>query len=229
LAGTYGRAGPTYGLEAVECTACPEHTTTNAAGATGPLACVVEPGYGYDDGEVVECDYGTYSAGGRQAACVACGVGYNTSRNGAATEADNAITGADGPEDCVVAAGWTPRQGGGLAPCSAGFYKSMLGASACVACPAGTTTTLVNGAAALSDCDACKPGFAAGGGGGGVDPKAAAACVPCSSGTYSTGGGAACVACPKPAGYTGSMVTRPVREREREGGGSGTATFSTCH
>jgi hypothetical protein len=200
--GTWGSDQPTYGLQDVECTKCPEHSTTKSVASTQMLQCLVEPGYGFHEGQVLECDFGTYNPGGNQKPCTSCGDGYNTSSNGTATEA---IRGADGPEDCVISAGWTKDGAGGLKPCTQGFYKSALGGSACLQCPAGTTSTANMALTHRSDCDACRPGF----GSPGIDP-AAPACAICPSGTYSFGmkkGGGECVACTKTKGYSGAMVS----------------------
>lgn len=92
-----------------------------------------------------------------------------------------------------------------------------------MACPVGTTTTVIIAAEAASECDACLPGY-----GNATIDAAAPACGLCASGTYSFGyvqGGAACEACPKPDGYTGDMVSRKVGGRGHRGrlGGAGVA------
>jgi hypothetical protein len=59
-----------------------------------------------------------------------------------------------------------------------------------------------------SDCNSCRPGF-----GGVIITLTAPACTKCTSGTYAAGykvGGEACSSCPKPTGYTGTMVSRNV-------------------
>lgn len=207
--GTWGRSEPTYGLVETECAECPDHSSTLAEASTSSLACLVDPGYGWEDGAVLQCDYGYWSAGGTHNPCTYCGVGYNTSATpGGGTTA--AITGAISKASCAIAAGWTPDGGGGggIKPCVKGFYKELLGASACVACPVGTTTTLMTYAVARSDCDACAPGY----GNPAIDP-AAPACAACASGSFSFGnkaGGSECQECPKPAGYTCRMVSRMV-------------------
>jgi hypothetical protein len=211
--GSFGRAAPVYGLVDVACSKCPDFTTTDAQGATSTSQCLTLPGYGWNDGAVDICAFGTYAPGHSQNPCAACGEGYNTTRNGSAGAA--AIEGATGPGDCVVAAGFTPAPGGGggLAPCPPGTYKSLLGPSSCVSCPSGTTTVGYGGAIQASDCRACAPGY----GSAGIDP-ASPSCGLCSSGTFSPGnraGGAPCQACPRPSGFSGKMVSRPVRARRR--------------
>jgi hypothetical protein len=217
--GTYGRDRASYGLYSVECTKCVEATTTAAPGASSPLHCVTLPGYGWGRGGSERCEFAYWSPGGGQEPCQYCGEGYNTTASAGGTAP---AAGADAAGDCAVAAGWTPDGRGGVKPCMQGFYKSLLGDSPCVRCPAGTTTTLTFAPAALSDCDACRPGFGA----AAIDP-ASPACGLCGSGTYAFGyvqGGAACEACPKPDGYDGRMVSRRVgrpRNRGFVGGGKG--------
>lgn len=201
--GTYGRDRDTYGLVDVECTKCLEFSTTNRTGSTAPADCVTLPGYGYDDGAINLCRYGSYNPGSNQNPCSLCGEGYNTTTTAGGT---SPAEGADAQTDCAVAAGWTVDGAGGIKPCVQGFYKSLLGSSACVKCPNGTTSTLTIRAVALSDCDACRPGF----GNAAVEP-AAPGCALCASGTWSFGyvqGGKACEPCPRPTGYNGSMVSR---------------------
>lgn len=126
--------------------------TTLQTASINASQCVTLPGYGYYDGAAMECDYGLYSSGCSQNECDYCGDGYNTSRNGSPDPA-NATTGADGPQDCVVAAGWTSDGLGGIKPCPQGWFKSQFGRGACVRCPHGTTSTTVMAAIAESDCD----------------------------------------------------------------------------
>jgi len=158
------------------------------------------------EGQVIECEYGTYNPGGNHNPCTSCGEGYNTSD---ASSLTNASTGADGPEDCIVAAGWAPDGSDGLKPCTQGFYKDLMGKSSCVQCPSGTTTTATLAAGELSQCDVCRPGF----GDYSVNATGSPSCTICPSGTYSFGfthEGGSCVPCAKPAGYTGAMVSRRV-------------------
>ena len=168
--------------------------------------------------QVLLCDYGTYSPGGDKSECISCGEGYNTTANGAAPT-PNAVTGATSAGQCAIAAGWTyadpsdPSKG--LTPCTRGFYKALIGNATCSPCPSGTTTTITIGATALSDCNACTPGYGNPGGyiGDLTDPY----CQVCNSGTYSPGyftGGQACAACPKPSLFTGNMVSRQVRRAQ---------------
>jgi ferredoxin-like protein FixX len=206
-AGTYGRSTDTYGLVDVECTKCLEYTTTAAVGSTTGAQCLTLSGYGWDNGQITECDYGYYSSGNSQDPCSYCGEGYNTSTGPSGT---TPVTGASSNASCVIAAGWTADGSGGVKPCMQGTYKSLLGSSACVTCPNGTTTTITFAPARLSDCDACRPGY---GVSGSID-LSAPACTACPSGTYSFGyvsGGSTCQPCPAPDGYTGLMVSRKVR------------------
>jgi hypothetical protein len=46
----------TYGLVDVECTKCLDHSSTAAPGATNQSMCLVDPGYGWADGQVLECE-----------------------------------------------------------------------------------------------------------------------------------------------------------------------------
>ncbi|KAI8465713.1 MAG: hypothetical protein J3K34DRAFT_525137 [Monoraphidium minutum] len=202
--GEFGRGADTYGLDDVACSDCPPFSTTAAEGSTESSQCFMLPGYGHERGGVFEiCGYGSYSAGGGMSPCTPCGYGYNTSA------ADGApVKGATSQAQCAAAAGFTPLSTGGLKPCVGGFYKDRLGNYPCQRCPAGTTTVAITPAAALSECEACAPGY--GSAAGGIDP-AAPACAICPSGTYSPGrvvGGAPCEACPKPPGYTGRMASR---------------------
>ena len=201
--GTWGRPEGTFGLVDLDCAKCPEHSTTRQEASTDVLQCLADPGYGYDDGGLNECAAGSWSRGGAHEACTPCGEGYTTSANGV-----DVITGATGPEQCIIAPGWTPDGGkaGGLKPCVQGFYKSALGPSACVQCPSSTTTSLLWRATSLADCDACQPGFS----NPAID-AARPACSLCPSGTFSIGrkaGGSACEPCPKPVGFSGRMVSR---------------------
>lgn len=201
--GTFGRDTATFGLIEVECTKCLENTVTPNEASTSPADCVTLAGYGYYDGAALQCDYGTYNNGSNQNPCQLCGEGYNTS-----TAADGTLPalGADSQSDCVIAAGWTTDGAGGIKPCTQGYYKSLLGASECVKCPNGTTTTLAIRSSELSDCDACRPGF-----GNDALDLASPGCALCPSGTWSYGyvlGGKACEACPRPANYAGDMVSR---------------------
>jgi hypothetical protein len=205
--GTYGRLNSTYGLVDVECVKCDEHTITLGIGSNAVLQCVTEPGYGWYNGQVEECAYGYYSPGNNQNPCVWCGSGFNTTAGGATTVA--AITGATASTDCVVAAGWTGDGVSGIKPCTRGWYKSLLGDSPCLRCPRGTTTSISDGAVALSDCDSCLAGFY-----NAALNVSDPGCTICTSGTYSFGnrpGGNGCLDCPKPLHYTGKMASRRVR------------------
>jgi hypothetical protein len=205
--GSFGRPAPTAGLVDVECSKCQEHTTTDTTGSTDPKACLTLAGFGYSDGTVEICGFGSYAPGHSQARCNSCGTGYNTTNGGGDTQP---IQGADSPDDCVIAAGWTAAANGGLKPCRRGSYKSALGPATCQTCPVGTTTTLMNAAKEQSDCDACVPGF----GNAAID-LGSPSCQICESGKYAPGlvrGGKACQACPQiPADYTGKMVSKRVR------------------
>ena len=192
-----------------------EGTTTN--GKTGSItvdACVTNPGYGYYDGQVLQCDFGSYSPGGDQSECADCGDGYNTTADGSVPSTIG-VVGATSASQCAIAAGWAytdvsdPSQG--LAPCSRGFYKDLIGNATCSQCPSGTTTTFVSGAVAVSDCNACSPGY--GNPSGFITSLKAPSCSMCPSGTYSPGyfsGGQFCAACPKPSLFSGKMVSLPV-------------------
>lgn len=206
--GSYGRGADSYGLIAAPCTLCPEFTTTNGTGSTDASQCVTLPGYGWTDGGTVACDYGYWSAGGTQDPCTPCGYGYTTTVNGSTSPADVTM-GATSADQCVIAAGYTPLPNGGLKPCPIGLYKALLGPSACIACPAHTTTKGYSAAAKLGDCDACAAGF---GSPTPLDPEAPS-CSLCPSGTFAPGrvDSGPCVPCPKAPNYTGRMVSRPVR------------------
>ncbi|KAI8474459.1 MAG: hypothetical protein J3K34DRAFT_493826 [Monoraphidium minutum] len=203
--GTFGRDAPTTGLVAVDCTHCMEGTTTRGAGATASSACVTLPGHGWHDGGAEPCAPGYWSAGGGHDECKYCGDLYTTT-DPAAPSVE--VSGATGPEFCAVVAGHqVDARWGGLGACEQGWYKAAPGNASCARCPAGTTTTAARGAAALAECDACRPGFGAA---AGLD-AAAPACGVCPSGTYSPGmvsGGSPCLPCPKPAGFAGAMVSR---------------------
>lgn len=193
---TFGRDMDTYGLGDVVCSTCPDNSTTVGVGSTISNQCVTMPGFGWEKGDIQLCNYAYYSPGGTHDPCTLCGEGYNTS-----------TTGANSPSDCQAAAGWTVDAAtGSLKPCAQGYYKTLLGTSQCQKCPAGTTTTSIPTAVAVSDCNACQPGF----GSVSIDP-ASPSCTACPSGTFSAGrvrGGQQCQACPKPDGYTGDMVSR---------------------
>ena len=127
---TFGRPNKTYGLVDVECTKCLENTHTNADGSTSQAECLTDAGYGYDDGAVNMCDYGSYNPGDNQAACTQCGAFYNTSADGVAAATAGRL-GADSPDDCKPDFGWTNDTAGGLKPCVQGYYKDTLGWGAC--------------------------------------------------------------------------------------------------
>jgi len=208
--GTYGRSNNTFGLVDVECTKCLDHSTTNTTASTSQAACLTEPGYGWYSGQVLECDYGTWSYGFSQQPCSLCGEGYNTTNT--TTPVTYALTGSDEPTDCQIAAGWQLAVAGdstkGLAPCTRGNYKELIGETTCSQCPNGTTTAITVAATELSDCNSCRPGF----GGSSIDLEAPV-CAMCLSGTYGSGykvGGEVCTDCPKPDGFTGDMVSRNV-------------------
>ena len=205
-ANTYGRAQNTYGIVEVECTKCPEHTYANTTGHTSIDDCLTVRGYGYEDGAVNQCDFGTYSVGGDVSACTACAPGYNTSFASGQIEAEGvggATMGAYLASQCVVGAGVFYTNGnnanGGLSPCPRNTYNAKLSYGVCDDCPGNKATMILSGATLASDCDACKPG------------SAGADCTSCISGKYAPGyvlGGGSCTDCPKPSGFTGNMVSR---------------------
>lgn len=207
--GTYGRPNNTYGLVNVECTKCMDHSTTATAGATSQALCLVEPGYGWNDGQVLECEYGYYNLGGNQNLCTYCGDGYNTSAIAGAMVGEMK---SNASSTCQVDFGFY-TSASGIEACLRGMYKDTLGntspsTSSCLSCPRGTSTTKRQAALLRSDCDTCKPGF---GLLSGVITLSNPGCDRCAAGTYSSGfvyGGQTCAACPKPAGYSGSMVSR---------------------
>ena len=211
-ADTYGRANNTFGLVEVSCDKCLEHTSTrNATASTSGDACVTNAGYGYNDGEVDQCEFGTWAAGGDVSACDECGEHYNTTADGS-VPTTTAVAGASAAGQCAIAAGWTYADladaAKGLAPCVRGTYKALIGNASCTTCPAGTTTTITMAATARSDCDSCRPGF-----GTASINLANPSCAMCSSGAYSAGynkGGQSCAACPKPELFSGTMVSRNV-------------------
>ena len=216
-ANTYGRPNATYGLLEVECTKCPENTETNTTtGNTDIGACLTKPGYGYDDGAVNQCDFGTYAPGGTDDACSTCPAFYNTTTTpptlGSKTVVaeTGAIMGASDVTQCVVGAGVKFTNGvnntDGLSPCPRGTYNEWLNYGACDSCPNGTTTLIVSGATKASDCDACQPGYF-----GLLSDLGASTCTACGSGTYSAGlqlgGTESCTNCT--VAYTGAtMVSR---------------------
>ena len=61
------------------CSKCVEHSTTNATGATSQSQCLVEPGWGWGDGEVLRCEFGFFNEGYNQRPCTYCGDLFNTS------------------------------------------------------------------------------------------------------------------------------------------------------
>ena len=165
--------------------------------------------------QVLECEYGTWGAGGNLDVCNLCGEHYNTTANGA-VPTTAALTGASSASQCAIAAGWSyvvPSDASqGLTPCNRGFYKDLIGNTTCTQCPNATTTTIMVAATELSDCNACRPGF--GVPSGSIASLSAPSCGICTSGTYSSGyftGGQACLPCPKPSLFTGRMVSRQVR------------------
>lgn len=137
--GTYGRDRDTYGLVEVECTKCLEFSTTNGTGATAPADCVVLPGYGYNDGEVQQCEFATFNPGSNQDLCLRCGEGFNTS-----TTADGTVAapGADAESDCVIAAGWQFDGRSGVKPCIQARARGGRGAGAGVGVAAQLSTLL---------------------------------------------------------------------------------------
>lgn len=220
--GTYGRANKTYGLVDVECTKCLEHSTTSSTASQSQDACLTIAGYGWYSGQVLQCEFGTYSTGNTQNPCTLCGEGYNTTAD-SAVPTTTAIEGATNSTTCAIAAGWQYAILGdsdaGLAPCTRGSYKELIGNATCSQCPTGTTTAITMAATEVSDCNSCRPGFE-GTSSGLIDDLEAPTCQICTSGTYAAGykvGGEACSTCPKPTGYTGAMVSRNV-----------SSAFGTC-
>ena len=190
--GTYGRGDSTVGLVEVECSKCPDHSTTNTTGATASTQCLTEPGYGYSNGQMQICEQGTFSPGGSQQPCTACGQARTSLLEGATSAAD-----------CVSDSGWSDS----LTPCAEGFYKAASGNGSCRACPSGTTTLAV-GATSLAHCNTCKPGY-----GSEAINLSSPSCDICPSGTVWAGRvlrGAPCTACTPPPLYTGAMVSRRV-------------------
>jgi hypothetical protein len=204
--GTYGRPNNTYGLVDVECTKCLDHSSTSAPGATNQSQCLVEAGYGWADGQVLECEYGYYNPGGNQNLCTYCGDGYNTSASANATAGEYKATDAS---QCRVDFGYFNGSSLGIEACLRGYYKDTLGPHACSQCPAGVSTTKAQAGLKISDCNTCKPGF--GVAGGVIADLSAPTCARCTSGTYSSGfkaGGQICDVCPQAANFTGKMVSR---------------------
>lgn len=205
--GTYGRPNNTYGLVNVECTKCMDHSTTSAAGANSQDQCLVEAGYGWNDGQVLECEYGYYNPGGNQNLCTYCGDGFNTSATANATAGEMRSIAAS---TCQVDFGFY-TSASGIEACLRGTYKANLGnvaigTTSCTTCPAGTSTTKRQAAILVSDCDTCKPGF-----GNAAINLANPSCSRCLTGTYSPGlvkGGQSCGECPKSANFSGTMVSR---------------------
>ena len=146
----------TYGLVNVECTKCVEHATTNTTGASSQSQCLVEPGYGWADGQVLECEYGFYNEGSNQRPCTPCGEGYNTSATPNATSGEYKSTSAAA---CQVDFGFWLGASGGVEACLRGSYKDNLGnvavgTAGCKACPVGTSTTKRAAGLLVSDCGA---------------------------------------------------------------------------
>ena len=201
----------TYGLVDVGCTKCPEHSVTNGTGATGQDWCLVEAGYGWEDGQVLECDYGTWNEGGNRRPCTSCGEFFNTTN---APWSYAGERGSDSPDDCKIDFGYSRgvcpavAASQGIVACLRGYYKNVVSSThSCTQCPTGTSTTMARAAVAKSDCNTCRPGF--GVTGGAISPSAPA-CTACGSGTFSSGyvaGGQPCKDCPKAANFTGKMVS----------------------
>lgn len=207
--GTYGRPNNTYGLVDVECTKCLDHSTTAAPGATNQSQCLVEAGYGWADGQVLECEYGYYNPGGNQNLCTYCGDGYNTSVTANATAGEYKATDAS---QCRVDFGYFNGSSNGIEACLRGYYKDTLGPQSCTQCPAGVSTTKAQAGLKISDCDTCKPGFGVSTADGKIADLSNPTCARCTSGKYSSGfvaGGQVCAACPQAANFTGKMVSRP--------------------
>ena len=214
-ADTFGRVNSTYGLVAFACDKCPPNSRTlSVTGSTSGAACKAPPGFGWYDAQVKRCEFGYFNTGNNQNECTFCGEGYNTTTS--STPSTTAIEGTDALSRCQVAAGWfvsdPANLAAGLSQCPRGSYKELIGSVNCTACPAATTTTIVSGATALSDCDACDPGF-----GRASTNLSAPSCTICPTGEFSPGlvsGGAACgAACPNPALFDAAgdvMVSRPV-------------------
>lgn len=131
----YGVAGPTFGLQAFPCTACPYNMVTkkptafpyppsneppfysdadNAVdgdgGFTDPKACVTEVGYGYNGRISYKCPRGWYNAGNNRDACTQCPYG-RTTLDDAAEQASE--------EDCGIAPGFGFFDGA-IVPCPIG-------------------------------------------------------------------------------------------------------------
>lgn len=168
---TYGVDQRSFGQVASECSKCPANSGTQGRAAqVGPGSCRTLPGYGWEDGVVEECAYGSWATGGDQSRCTECGAGYNTTDG-----AGNAVMGATSAAACQVDIGWQPDGSGGITPCPQGTYKATYGPAACSPCPSGTTSSWVLGATEVAQCDACLPGYGAP---GPLNP-AAPACSPC--------------------------------------------------
>ena len=78
-------------------------------------------------------------------------------------------------------------------------------------CPAGTTTTVRMAAVAVTDCNACRPGFGAFTSNAQIDLTKPPTCSLCGSGSYSPGnfaGGQNCMKCPQAQDFSGKMVSR---------------------
>lgn len=197
----YGVAEETFGLAAAPCRSCPTNmvTTTSApsvdyrvggaaqSGTAGlpffdPLACVTQPGFGYEGGASVRCKVGSYNAGNNMNACTECDAGLTT-----------AAAGATASTDCGIAPGYGFRDGS-VQMCALDTYNAAVQTTlttACTACSGNSGSSEV-GAASAEQCDVCKAGY-------GSSTGNVANCADCSA-TNGFGApgrsGLACQACP---------------------------------
>jgi hypothetical protein len=231
-----GKYNPNIGVEA-SCLACPAGKYSPGTGAVSSNVCIdcsagkfnlylgkssesacsscTAGKYGPDTGRALECSaclpgeyndennaiacrkcpagtYTTDTASTAIAACTQCAVGRYNSALGAVAECTV----------CEIGRFASTTGKSSCDRCAAGTYATATGLSACLNCGAGLYSTIMGLSGTCSSCDAGK--FSAGAG-----ASSAAACQPCTTGTFGPSAGASvcplCVA-GKYAGTTGKTA-----------------------
>lgn len=188
----YGVANTTYGLSASPCRDCPANlvtsgdlSTTYKNGAIGfysPLACVTQPGYGYNGRASYQCRAGSYNAGNNYAACQECGEGKTT--------ADLAASQVS-VSDCLIATGYGYHNSQ-IQPCPVGTYNNATQSNLtapCTTCPTGLTTS-GTGSNRADQCNLCSAGY------GGTDCATQCGGASATYGPAGSDAGTNCTTCP---------------------------------
>lgn len=195
-AGTYSTATAATALDT--CTACGAHETS-VRGSESPDACVCEAGYATDGSDTCEaCALGKYAPMDGTPSCLWCPDATFASST-AQTRCDacpaNATSDLYGDqsvlfrEGCFCNAGFAAAADGNCTLCAAGTYKTEAKNTDCVQCDANTYSVSV-GAIDASACLACPAGSTAP---AGSDAVSDCACV---AGDFFDAAANACTRCP---------------------------------